>query len=43
MKITEDSAQVSPRHKYTLTPNNFIKYDDSLNNEYKPSCLSLAL
>ncbi len=43
MKVIEESAQVSSRRKYTLTSHNFIKYDDSLNNEYKPSCLSLAL
>ena len=43
LKIGEDSVQVSPRRKYTLTSNNFIKYGDSLKLEYKPTSLSLAL
>lgn len=42
LKITEESAQVSSRRKYTLTSSNFIKYDDSISIEYKPTSLSLA-
>jgi transcriptional regulator with XRE-family HTH domain len=42
MKVIEESAQVSLRRKYTLSSYNFIKYDDSIKIEYKPTCLSLA-